>query len=493
MGMDMELERPLRILIMAAEIVPFAKVGGLADVVGALPKALRRLGHDVRLVMPRYGQVNPERFQLSSLLDAVTVSMSQHSEQARILQGSIGDDVPVYMVDAPRYFDRENIYGYIDDGERFILFCRAALEAMRQLDWSPDIIHCNDWQTGIVPNWMHTIYHEDPFFSESATVYTIHNLAYQGIFGYRILEVAGVAAGGFLYPQIVELANVVDIMARGIHFADAITTVSERYAQEILTPTFGEKLDPLLRTRRDRLFGILNGIDYVEMNPATDHYIRAPFNSATLEKRVENKQALQERAHLPVRSDVPLLAMISRLADQKGFDLISQISQPLLAQGVQLVVLGIGDQHYHEMFQNLAVRYPQQVAIFLTFNTELAQNIYAGSDMFLMPSRFEPCGLGQLIAMRYGSVPIVRKVGGLADTVQEYDPRSGLGNGFTFDNYDPWDLFAAIVRALELFRFKDVWRTLQQRGMEADHSWHASAVRYVDVYRDAIAFHKSGK
>jgi starch synthase len=340
---------------------------------------------------------------------------------------------------------------------------------------------------------MHTVYHEDPFFSDAATVYTIHNLAYQGIFGYRILEVAGVASGGFLYPQIVELANVVDIMARGIHFSDAITTVSERYAQEILTPTFGEKLDPLLRSRRERLFGILNGIDYLEMNPATDHYIRSQFNSASLEKRAENKQALQERAHLPVRPDVPLLAMISRLADQKGFDLISQISQPLLAQGVQLVVLGIGDQHYHELFQNLAVRYPQQVAIFLTFNSELAQSIYAGSDMFLMPSRFEPCGLGQLIAMRYGSVPIVRKVGGLADTVQEYDPRSGLGNGFTFDNYDPWDLFAAIVRALELFRFKDVWRTLQQRGMEADHSWHASAMRYVDVYRDAIAFHKSGK
>src|SRR5579872_598892 len=475
-SMDMEFERPLRILMLAAEIVPFAKVGGLADVVGALPKALRDLGHDVRLVMPRYGQVNPERFQLTTALEAMTIKMSHYSEQVRVLQGSIGDDIPVYMVDAPRYFDRENIYGYIDDGERFILFCRAALEAARLLDWSPDIIHCNDWQTGIVPNWMHTVYHDDPFFSDAATVYTIHNLAYQGIFGYRILEVAGVAAGGFLYPQIVELAYVVDIMARGIHFADAITTVSERYAQEILTPTFGEKLDPLLRTRRDRLFGVLNGIDYLEMNPATDRYIRAQFERDSLEKRAENKQALQERARLPVQADVPLLAMISRLADQKGFDLISQISQPLLAQGVQLVVLGIGDQHYHEMFQNLAVRYPQQVAIFLTFNTELAQSIYAGSDMFLMPSRFEPCGLGQLIAMRYGSVPIVRSVGGLADTVQEYDPRSGQGNGFTFTNYDPWELFAAIVRALELYRFQDNWRTLQKRCMAADYSWHASAV-----------------
>jgi len=212
-----------------------------------------------------------------------------------------------------------------------------------------------------------------------------------------------------------------------------------------------------------------------------------------LDKRAANKQALQERAHLPVRPDVPLLAMISRLTDQKGFDLIAQIVEPLLAQGIQFVVLGIGDQHYHEMFQNLAARHPDQVAIFLTFNTELAQMIYAGSDMFLMPSRFEPCGLGQLIAMRYGSVPIVRSVGGLADTVQEYNPSTGEGNGFTFANYDPWELFAAIVRALELFRFKDVWRTLQQRGMAADHSWHASAERYVEVYRNALAFHKSGK
>ncbi len=483
----------LKVLILAAEIVPFAKVGGLADVVGALPKALKELGHDVRLAMPRYGQIKPERFALTTVLDAVTVNMSSFQEQISVRQGIIGDGIAVYMIDAPRYFDRENIYGYTDDGERFILFCRAALETMRTLGWSPDIIHCNDWHTGIIPNWMHTVYREDPFFANTATAYTIHNLAYQGIFGYRILEVAGVAAGGFLYPQIVELANVVDIMGRGILFADAITTVSERYAQEILTPTFGEKLDQLLRSRRERLFGILNGIDYQEMNPAIDRYIHTHFDQNTLDKRAENKRALQERAHLPVKPDVPLVAMISRLADQKGFDLIAQIIQPLMAQGIQLVVLGIGDQHYHEMFQNLAARYPEQVAIFLTFNTELAQSIYAGSDMFLMPSRFEPCGLGQLIAMRYGSVPIVHSVGGLADTVQEYNPRTGEGNGFAFSNYDPWELFASIVRALEVYRFKDIWRTLQQRGMAADHSWHASAVRYINVYRNAIAFHKSGK
>ncbi len=489
----MQHERPLKIYLLAAEIAPFAKAGGMADVVGALPKALKALGHDVRLIMPRYAQIQPERFRLQVMLENVAVPMGNYQEHVRVLQGKIGEDIPVYMIDEPRYFDRANIYGYTDDGERFILFCRAALEAVRTLGWSPDIIHCNDWQTGIVPNWMQTIYRDDPFFATSATVYTIHNLAYQGIFGPRILEVAGVSAGGFLYPQIVELANVVDIMGRGILFADVITTVSERYAQEILTPTFGEKLDDMLRSRRERLFGILNGIDYQEMDPTTDHHIPAHFDALSLEKRATNKQALQERAHFPVKPDVPLVAMISRLADSKGFDLVAQIAQPLLAQGIQFIVLGIGQQHYHELLQSLAARYPAQVSVFLTFNSELAQAIYAGCDMFLMPSRFEPCGLGQLIAMRYGGVPIVRSVGGLADTVKEYDPNTGQGNGFTFVNYDPWELFASLMRAVELYRFKDAWRILQQRCMAADHSWQASARRYVEIYRMALTFHQAGK
>ncbi len=486
----MQSEQPLKVLILAAEIVPFAKVGGLADVVGALPKALQSLGHDVRLVMPRYRQVSPERFHLVKILDGLSVSMGTYQVTASVMRGQIGDAIPVYMIDAPRYFERENIYGYTDDGERFILFCRAALEAMRALNWSPDVVHCNDWHTGIVPNWMNTAYRDDAFFSHTASVYTIHNLAYHGIFGYRLLEVAGVAATGFLYPQVTEFANVVDIMSRGILFADAITTVSERYAQEILTPTFGEKLDHLLRSRRDRLFGILNGVDYQEVNPTTDHYIQVRFDASSLEKREENKAALQKQAHLPQRADVPLLSMISRLSDQKGFDLLAKIIQPLLAQGVQLVLMGIGDQHYQEMFQDLSARYPEQIAIFLTFNTELGQRIFAGSDMFLMPSRFEPCGINQMIAMRYGCVPIVRRVGGLADTVQEYDPATSAGNGFSFENYDPWEFFAAIVRAMALYRFKDVWRTIQRHGMKADHSWHASAERYVEVYRNAIDYHR---
>jgi starch synthase len=489
----MQNEQPLKVLMIAAEIVPFTKVGGLADVVGALPKALQALGHDVRLVMPRYRQVDPQRFQLTTVLDTVSVSMGKFQTEVSVLQGEIGNHIPVYMIEAPRFFDRENIYGYTDDGERFVLFCRAALEAMRALQWSPDIIHCNDWHTGIVPNWLNTLYRDDPFFEHTASVYTIHNLAYQGIFGYRLLEVAGVAANGFVYPQIAELAHVVDIMGRGILFADVVTTVSERYAQEILTPTFGEKLDHLLRSRKDRLYGILNGIDYQECDPAYDHFIHTPFDMQSLEKRAENKAAFQEYAHLPVRSDVPMLAMISRLADQKGFDLLAQILHPLLAQGCQFVVMGVGDQHYHELFQSLEARYPEQVAIFLTFNTELSQRIYAGSDMFLMPSRFEPCGFNQLIAMRYGCVPIVRAVGGLADTVREYDPVAGEGNGFTFAQYDPWEFFAAIMRAMTLFRVKDIWHTLQLHDMKADHSWHTSALRYVDIYRKAQEFHRLEK
>ncbi|MBE3558863.1 MAG: glycogen synthase [Ktedonobacteraceae bacterium] len=489
----MSNESPLKILILAAEIVPFVKVGGLADVVGALPKELQALGHDVRLAMPRYRQVDPHRFHLNPVLEALPVSMGTYQVHVCVRQGEIGEHIPVYMIDAPRYFDRENLYGYTDDGERFILFCRAALEAVRALNWIPDVVHCNDWHTGIVPNWMHTTYQDHDAFARTATVYTIHNLGYQGIFGYRILEVAGVAANGFVYPQIPELAGVVDIMARGILFADAITTVSERYAQEILTPAFGERLDHLLRSRQDRLFGILNGIDYQEYDPALDRHIHTRFNINTLEKRAENKAALQAYARFPVQPETPLLAMISRMADQKGFDLLAQIIQPLLSQGIQFVVMGIGDPHYHQLLQNLASRYPDQVAVFLTFNTDLERRIYAGSDIFLMPSRFEPCGLNQLIAMRYGCVPVVRSVGGLADTVQEYHPSTGEGTGFTFKNYDAWEFFAAITRAITVYHFKHAWRTLQQHGMSADHSWHSSALRYVEVYRDALKFHQNGK
>lgn len=476
---------PLRVLFIASEGVPYVKTGGLADVIGALPRALRRLGHDVRVALPRYKTIDPERWQLKTVLSDLSVPMNHDMIPVRVLEAPPSEGVPFYFIDSEHYFQREKLYGYNDDGERFILFCRAVLEFVRTTGWAPDIIHCHDWHTAIVPNWTKTIYRDDPLLSTAATVYTIHNLAYQGIFGYRILEVAGVAEEGFLYPEVLELANVVDLMGRGILFADAVSTVSPRYAREILTPEFGERLDPVLRDRKDRLYGILNGIDVHEHDPATDPYIAAHYDAFSLEKRPANKRALQETAHLPIAGSTPVIGIISRLSDQKGFDLLDQVVIPLLEQGIQLIVSGTGDQHYHSMFQRLALRYPQQVSVHLTFSAEMSQRIYAGSDMLLMPSRFEPCGLTQMLAMRYGSIPIVHRTGGLADTVQELDPATNSGNGFVFTRYDPFHLFAAVMRALEVYKLHDVWQDLMQRAMLADYSWDASAEQYVALYRRA--------
>ncbi len=475
----------LRILFIAAESTPYVKTGGMADVIGALPRALRRLGHDVRIILPRYKNVDPERWGLGAVAAGLAVPMSQRNELVNVLGTTQGDDIPVYFIDAPHYFQRERLYGYNDDGERFILFSRAALEFLRRIEWAPSVIHCHDWHTGIVPNWMKTVYRADPLLKHTATVYTIHNLAYQGIFGYRILEVAGVAEEGFVYPEAPELANVVDLMGRGALFADAINTVSPSYANEILTPEFGERLDSLLRTRKDRLYGILNGIDTEEHDPATDRYIAAHYDAFSLEKRGANKRALQEQLGLPVEEFTPLVGLISRLVDLKGLDLLDQMVIPLLEQGVQLVISGTGDQHYHQMLQRLALRYPRQVSVHLTFNAELSARIYAGSDILLMPSRTEPCGSTQMLAMRYGCIPVVHRTGGLADTVQEFDPLTNTGNGFSFTRYDPFHFFAAVVRAVEAYKFADTWLDLMQRAMLADYSWDASAERYVALYRRA--------
>jgi starch synthase len=479
---------PLKILMLAAEVVPFVKTGGLADVVGALPKAIHALGHDVRVAMPRYGRIDPDKFDLAETLDLFDVPIHHTTEPARILQATIGADIPVYMVDSAKYFGREGIYMYPDDADRFIFFCRAAMEATKLLDWKPDVIHCHDWHTAIVPNWLHTVYKDDPAFAGVATVYTIHNLAYQGIFGQRVLEIAGLDQWGFQYhPEMADLNEVVDMMGRGIYWADLVSTVSETYAREILTPEYGERLDPLLRDRRDRLFGILNGIDYETASPTTDPHIAVNYNTTTLNLRRENKRALQREAGLVEDPDIPLIGMISRLNNSKGFDILGQTIDHILDLGVQFVLMGTGDQHYHELFSQMVHDYPEQAAILLTFNTPFERRIYSGSDMFLMPSRFEPCGTNQLIAMHYGSVPIVRATGGLADTVQDYDPRSEQGTGFVFEPYDRWALFGAIVRAIEVYRHRDLWHQIQLRGMHADFSWKRSALAYVELYQRAIA------
>ena len=481
--------KPLRILFVAAEAVPFAKVGGLADVAGSLPKALRRLGDDARLTIPKYGTIDEAKFGLTPALEPFPVPVGSGDLSASVLKGLVDNELPAYLVANEKYFAREEIYGYDDDGERFIFFCRAVLEMLKGLGWQPDIIHCNDWHTAIIPNWLKTILKDDPFFAHTATVFTIHNLAYQGIQEPGLLKFARVEEYGLIpHPKDEELSQVVVLMARGIIFADVINTVSERYAQEILTPEYGEGLDPILAQRRDRLFGILNGIDYDSWNPATDPHIAANYDLTSLDRRVENKLALQREAGLPVGAEIPLLGMVSRLADQKGFDILAEALDEMMKLNLQFVLLGTGERRYHDFFAQVAEEYPHKAAVFLRFDPALARRIYAGSDMFLMPSHFEPCGLGQMIAMHYGSVPIVRSTGGLADTVQDCDPATLRGNGFVFQEYDAGALLKAVKRALDTYRRKGLWRALMERGMRADFSWAASARKYVELYGKALEF-----
>jgi len=481
-------DRPLRILLIAAEVVPFAKTGGLADVAGALPKALRELGHDVRVCLPRYGFVDKERFDLKKVLEPYPVPMNSGAERAEIFSTEIGRGVPVYLVDNAKFYDREGIYMYPDDADRFVFLCRAALEMARRLEWAPDIVHCNDWHTAVIPNWLSTIYKDDPFFTKTASAFTIHNLAYQGVFGHRVLEIAGLARYEFDVPPELSPNCQINFMGRGLYYANVINAVSPTYAQEILTPEYGEGFDWLLRARRDRLFGILNGIDYEVLNPATDPHLAAHYSVNDPGPKQADKAALQAEAGLAVSPETPLIGMISRLSDQKGFDLVGQVAETLLTNlDLQLVVLGTGDERYHRLFTDMHERFPTRTAVFLTFNTPLAQRIYAGSDMFLMPSRFEPCGLGQLIAMRYGSVPIVRRTGGLADTVQEYRPELGTGNGFTFGPYDSLAMFAAIVKAVANYAHRNAWQALVTRCLSMDYSWRTSAEKYVDLYRRALS------
>jgi starch synthase len=483
-----QVDRPLKILVLAAECTPFVKTGGLADVIGDLPKAVKAMGHDIRVAIPRYGRIDREKFALKETVGPFPVPMNSQAERASILQTTMSGDVPVYMVENAKYYDRDGIYMYPDDAERFVFFCRAALEMLKRLEWAPDIIHCHDWHTGIVPNLLKTIYADDPFFAETAIVYTFHSLTYQGIFGYRVLEIAGIDEYGFIYhPEMADLSEVVDLMGRGIYFADMISTVSETYAREVLTPEYGERLDPILRERQDRLVGILNGIDYDVMNPATDPYLAANYDAEHLDKRPQNKLALQREAGLRQDPDVPLIGMVSRLSDQKGLDILSKVLEPLLQLDLQFVLLGTGDQHYHDLFTKAARSFPGKAAVFLTFNAALTQKIHAGADIYLMPSRVEPCGTSQMVAMHYGGIPIVRATGGLADTVHEFDPRSDSGNGFVFEPYEPWALFAAIVRAMESSKYVDSWRALQRRNMQLDFSWGASARKYVKLYQRAMS------
>lgn len=470
----------MNVLFVAAEVAPYVKTGGLADVAGALPAALRAAGHDVRVVMPRYRALRDQQIPMTGPIGASFLPAGVRAEEQRIWR-AIGDE-SLYFLDIPAAFERAAVYGEPDDARRFILFARGVMDAMQHLrevdGWQPDVVHCHDWHAALVINYLKSYYAYT--FGHIATVFTIHNLAYQGQVHPDVAQLAGLHEGGLVENGMgAGIANSFNFMARGILFADVVSTVSPTYAREILGLEYGERLDGLLRSRQDRVTGILNGIDTAAFDPHTDRHLAAPYRAGDVTGKAACKAALQQALGLEVNPARPVLGIVSRLVEQKGLELLHGVMPWLLREtDAQVVILGSGQQYLQEAFLRRAEQHPGRVAVRIGFDAALAQQIYAGSDAFLMPSRFEPCGLGQLIALRYGSVPIVRATGGLADTVRE----GPNGNGFVFHRYDTKDFGDAIWRALQCYRDSASWAIVRERGMREDHSWDTAAQQYAGVY-----------
>lgn len=475
----------MKVLFIASEADPFIKTGGLGDVMGALPKSLVKQGVDARVIIPKYKNIKDKYKDKLYFIKWFTVPVGWRNSYCGIFEYEY-EGVKFYFIDNEQYFNREGLYGHYDDGERFAFFDRAVLQAMKELDFRPDVIHCNDWQTGMVPVLLKLEYSKDPFYSDIKSVYSIHNLLFQGNYGPEVLqELFGYDMEPFNNGSL-ELHGGVSFMKGGINYSDRVSTVSYTYASEIQSENYGERLDGLLRARNNVLSGILNGIDYDIYNPSNDNYIFKNYNLNNIEDKKLNKLGLQKQLGLPEREDVPIIGVVSRLTNQKGMDLVVNIADRLLQHNIQLVVLGTGDRSYEDHFRNLQYRYPDKVSINIMFSDELAHRIYAGSDMFLMPSLFEPCGLGQLIALRYGTIPIVRETGGLKDTVTPYNKYTGEGNGFSFYNYISSELLATIEYAIKSYHNKQVWNGLIKQAMTSDNSWEKAAGDYRRLYESLL-------
>ena len=474
----------MKILFTASECVPFVKTGGLADVVGALAPVLAKKGHDVRVILPLYTLIDQKWQSQMEYVLSFDVQLGWRRQYCGI-QALKKDGVTYYFIENKYYFGRPYIYGLGgDEYERYGFFCRAVLNALPQLGFCPDVIHAHDWQSGMIPALLKIQYAHLPFYTGIKTVFTIHNLQYQGIFGIReIQDILGLGDSLWTDDKL-ECFGCANFMKAALVYADKITTVSPSYSEEIQTAYYGERMDGLLRARKNDLSGVLNGIDMVDYDPSTDKRIASTYSVKDLSGKAKCKKALQEMLGLEVNPDIPIIGMVGRLSNQKGLDLVDYVIADIMRQNVQLVVLGMGEARYFNLFSWAESEYRGRVAARFTMDHALAHQIYAGADMFLMPSQFEPCGLSQMIAMRYGTIPIVRETGGLRDTVLSYNEYTGEGNGFTFFNYNAHDMLHVIERAVDFYQNRKlIWNTLVKRGMEGDYSWDHSAGDYLKLYK----------
>jgi len=471
----------MNIVQIASEAVPFCKTGGLGDVAGALPLALAEEGHNVSLILPFYTtKISPKKHKIKDAEIQIKVSMSNKEVAGELFTVKLAHNVTAYLIKQDDYFGRPELYqtpegDYPDNAERFAFFCRAALFVAAQL--GPDIVHCHDWQSALVPVYMKTLCRNNKGLMNAKSLITVHNLGYQGLFSHNDMPVTGLGWDLFTFDKL-EFYGKLNYLKGGLTFADAINTVSKRYAQEILTPEYGCGLEPVLIFRKNDLYGIINGIDYREWNPATDTLLPAKFSPKDMKGKAICKERIQTTYKLPQRADVPMIGVVGRLTSQKGFDILEQAMPLLMKHDIQLVILGTGEKKYHDMLLGAAKEYPEKLGVKIAFDNSLAHLIEAGSDMFLMPSKYEPCGLNQLISLKYATLPIVRATGGLDDTIRHME------NGFKFSDYDKDSLLACIFEALETYRKPDIWKKMISSALACDFSWRTSAKEYVELYSE---------
>ncbi len=480
----------MKVLFVSSEVAPFAKTGGLADIAGSLPGELRSLGLEISVIMPLYGKINEAKFKVKSTGKTISAQVRDKTVKAKICKTDTVNNVTTYFIKQDSYFKRDQLYGtpqgdYPDNCERFTFFSRAVLEFCKKFDYKPDVIHLNDWQSGLIAVYLKTLYSDDPFFKNTATLITVHNLAYQGIFWAYDMPILNLGWELFSYKYI-EFYNNINFLKGGIVFSDIITTVSNKYSKEIQTKEYGCGLEGVLSDRKKDLYGVLNGVDYSIWSPEADKLIAANYSPKDIKNKAVCKKDLQKIYNLPQGPDVPVIGIISRFADQKGFDLIAEVIDKMMALELQLIVLGTGEQKYHDLFAAIGKKYPKKAGIKIAYDNTIAHKIEAGSDFFLMPSRYEPCGLNQIYSLKYGAVPIVRATGGLDDTIINYSPRTKKGTGIKFSKYDSGELMKAIMRALKLYADKKAFTKLVKDDMKLDFSWKMSGRKYIELYKKAI-------